>query len=598
MPQPVKGALPQSSLLKQYRLLFPIFCRFLLLILSYGTCKILISNFNFHKQEFWQESWVAQIQQGPLVAAAVLLACAALVYRRLSKQVYLLDFACYRPAEDLRVTWKRFMEGSRDCKFFTEESLDFQERISQRNGLGNNTFFPPSLHEEPPNCNMTTAREEAELVLFGVVQEVLDKTGLKARDIDILVVNCSLFNPTPSLSAMIVNHFKMRSNVISYNLAGMGCSAGVIAVGLAQRLLAGEPNSRALVVSTENITLNWYSGNERSMLIPNTLFRMGGAGVLLTNRPSDRWQAKYALQHIVRVHLGSDEAAYRCVYQHPDSKGKIGVELSRDLVKVAAKALTHNLTKLGPKVLPWPEKLLFAANWVGRKVSPGKWKEYVPDFREAFDHFCLHAGGRGVIEGLGSQLGLSQRQLEPSSSTLYWYGNTSSSSLWYALSYIESRQTVHKGDRVWQVGFGSGFKCNSAVWKALRTINSQHTAWKHLSKTGSTEQDSKLRVENTTADEGKTAAEKPSSDQTLLNGQNAVSHDFIEKENKSCNGHLKAEQELKVGLKDDAHMNGDAHMAEAKAGKNGQLKDEESGSGEIKAHSQPLNGKAGAVAVL
>lgn len=80
------------------------------------------------------------------------------------------------------------------------------------------------------------------------------------------------------------------------------------------------------------------------------------------------------------------------MYQHPDSKGKIGVELSRDLVKVAAKALTLNLTKLGPKVLPWSEKLLFAANWVGRKASPGKWKEYVPDFREAFDHFCLHAG--------------------------------------------------------------------------------------------------------------------------------------------------------------------------------------------------------------
>lgn len=45
--------------------------------------------------------------------------------------------------------------------------------------------------------------------------------GLRAKDIDILVVNCSLFNPTPSLSAMIVNHFKMRSNVLSYNLAGV-----------------------------------------------------------------------------------------------------------------------------------------------------------------------------------------------------------------------------------------------------------------------------------------------------------------------------------------------------------------------------------------
>lgn len=599
MSQSTQGAPSPGSLLKQYRLLFPLFCRFLLLILSYGTTKILISNFSFHKQDFWQQSWVTQVQQGPLVVAALLVAGAALVYWNLSKQVYLLDFACYRPADDLKVTWKRFMEGSRDCKFFTGASLDFQERISQRNGLGNATFFPPSLHEEPPNCNMTTAREEAELVLFGVVQEVLDKTTLKAKDIDILVVNCSLFNPTPSLSAMIVNHFKMRPDVITYNLAGMGCSAGVIAVGLAQRLLAGERNSRALVVSTENITLNWYSGNERSMLIPNTLFRMGGAGVLLTNRPSDRWQAKYSLQHIVRVHLGRDDAAYRCVYQHPDSTGKIGVELSRDLVKVAAKALTHNLTKLGPKVLPWSEKLLFAANWVGRKMFPGKWKEYVPDFREAFDHFCLHAGGRGVIEGLGSQLGLSQRQLEPSSSTLYWYGNTSSSSLWYALSYIESRQTVKKGDRVWQVGFGSGFKCNSAVWTALRTINSQHTAWKHLANNGSTEQDSKLRVENNTADDSKACAAKPLSQQPLCNGQNGVHHDTADKEN-LCNGHVKAEQDGKVCLKDDAHTNGEVHKAESKVGKNGHLKHEESGSGEIKAHSQPLNGKAanGPVAFL
>ncbi|KAL3140381.1 3-ketoacyl-CoA synthase 11 [Trebouxia sp. C0009 RCD-2024] len=540
---------------------------------------------------------------GPLVAAALLAACAVMVYRRLSKQVYLLDFSCYRPADEYQVTWKRFMAGSRECGFFTKDSLDFQERISQRNGLGNCTSFPPSLHEEPPNCNMVTAREEAEIVLFGVVKEVLEKTGLRAKDVDILVVNCSLFNPTPSLSAMIVNHFKMRSNVLTYNLAGMGCSAGVIAVGLAQRLLAGEPNSRALVVSTENITLNWYSGNERSMLIPNTLFRMGGAGILLTNRPSDRWRAKYSLQHIVRVHLGRDDSAYRCVYQHPDSTGKIGVELSRDLVKVAGKALTHNLTKLGPKVLPWSEKLLYAGNWVARKVAPGRWQEYVPDFKQAFDHFCLHAGGRGVIEGLGSQLGLSQRQLEPSASTLYWYGNTSSSSLWYALSYIESRQTVRKGDRVWQVGFGSGFKCNSAVWKALRNVDSKHPAWNHLAADTSTEQDSKLRVENNTAAESKSTADRSAVQSTLRNGRNGVSEDsedVSDKENSVCNGHKDLNQDATASVKDregDVFAAGESYLADAKSCLNGQVKHEDSGSGEIKAHSQPLNGKQ-AVAFL
>lgn len=45
-----------------------------------------------------------------------------------------------------------------------------------------------------------------------------------------------------------------------------------------------EANANALVVSTENITQNWYAGDNRSMLIPNTLFRMGASAVILTNR--------------------------------------------------------------------------------------------------------------------------------------------------------------------------------------------------------------------------------------------------------------------------------------------------------------------------
>ena len=64
-----------------------------------------------------------------------------------------------------------------------------------------------------------------------------DASALPLPQVHILIVNCSLFNPTPSLAAMIINHFKMRSNIISYNLSGMGCSAGVISIALAQELL-------------------------------------------------------------------------------------------------------------------------------------------------------------------------------------------------------------------------------------------------------------------------------------------------------------------------------------------------------------------------
>ena len=61
-------------------------------------------------------------------------------------------------------------------------------------------------------------------VCFSAIKEVLGKTGVHPRQVGAVIVNCSLFNPTPSLSAMIMNHFKMGSNTINYNLGGMGCS--------------------------------------------------------------------------------------------------------------------------------------------------------------------------------------------------------------------------------------------------------------------------------------------------------------------------------------------------------------------------------------
>ncbi|KAL1213172.1 3-ketoacyl-CoA synthase 17 [Cardamine amara subsp. amara] len=95
---------------------------------------------------------------------------------------------------------------------------------------------------------MAAAREEAEQVIFGALDNLFENTKINPREIGVLVVNCSLFNPTPSLSAMIVNKYKLRGNVKSFNLGGMGCSAGVIAIDLASDMLQILRNTFALVV--------------------------------------------------------------------------------------------------------------------------------------------------------------------------------------------------------------------------------------------------------------------------------------------------------------------------------------------------------------
>ncbi|GBG85642.1 hypothetical protein CBR_g40371 [Chara braunii] len=386
------------------------------------------------------------------------------------RPVYLVDYSCYLPPDSLKSTISLFIDGTTECRKFDEKSIEFQKKIIARSGLGEETYLPRAVRDKPPYPSMFEARKEAEDVMFGALEELFAKTQVKPKDIGILVVNCSLFNPTPSLSAMIVNRFKMRGSIRTYSLGGMGCSAGVISIDLAKDLLQVHGNSYAVVVSMENITQNWYFGNQRSMLLPNCLFRMGGAAILLSNKYRERRRAKYQLVHSVRTHKGADDTCYKCVYQEEDDKGNTGVSLSKDLMAIAGDALKTNITTLGPLVLPLSEQILFFATLVARKLFKMKIKPYIPDFKLAFEHFCIHAGGRAVIDELEKNLQLKPWHVEPSRMTLYRFGNTSSSSIWYELAYSEAKGRVRRGDRIWQIAFGSGFKCNSAVWRAMRTI--------------------------------------------------------------------------------------------------------------------------------
>ncbi|XP_047164591.1 3-ketoacyl-CoA synthase 11-like [Vigna umbellata] len=407
-----------------------------------------------------------------ILCSTLLVFLSTLYFLTRPRPVYLVNFSCYKPEVSRQCTKRTFIDHSRLTGSFTEENLEFQRKILERSGLGETTYLPEAVLNIPPNPSMEEARKEAEAVMFGAIDELLAKTSVKPKDIGILIVNCSLFNPTPSLSAMIVNHYKLRGNIRSYNLGGMGCSAGLISIDLAKDLLQANPNSYALVISMENITLNWYFGNDRSKLVSNCLFRMGGAAVLLSNKSSDRRRSKYRLITTVRTHKGADDKCFSCVTQEEDANGKIGVTLSKDLMAVAGDALKTNITTLGPLVLPTSEQLLFFATLVGKKILKMKIKPYIPDFKLAFEHFCIHAGGRAVLDELEKNLQLSPWHMEPSRMTLYRFGNTSSSSLWYELAYTEAKGRIRKGDRTWQIAFGSGFKCNSAVWKALKTIDS------------------------------------------------------------------------------------------------------------------------------
>ena len=61
--------------------------------------------------------------------------------------------------------------------------------------------------------------------------------------------------------------------------------------------------------------------------------------------------------------------------------------------------------------------------------------------------------GAGSVDAVRERLGIPEHRVV---SNIVRYGNTSSASIWYILARIESSVGVKRGERIWQIAFGSG----------------------------------------------------------------------------------------------------------------------------------------------
>ena len=427
---------------------------------------------------FWSlEDWVAIKQT---LEASVWLTCASLMagagalvayYMSQPVRVFMMDVACTKPPEHWAVTLNETMDlnrrmrdeaGTRDA-----DVEDFFDSNIMRLGLGDRTYVFPKFGTCDSIANVA---EEFEALMTPAVTEVLTRTGVRPRDIGVLIVASPAATAVPSLASIVVNRFKLSQSVESLNISGMGCAGGVICLRAARNLLQTHRNTYALVVNAMCISSNSYIGGNKSAVLSQVILRSGASAVLLSNRPSDVRRAKYEYLTSVRTHLGSDDAAFGCLVRKADDTGRVGAHISKALIPSAGQAIKSNIAALGPLALPVSEKLVYGVMTMLHKVLPKQVPRYVPDFKLAFDHFLFHVGGSVVLDAMEKSLNLSGNHLEPSRATLHRWGNVSDTSAAYCLAYQEAKGRVKRGHRVWQIQFGSGFKCASVVWRALRDV--------------------------------------------------------------------------------------------------------------------------------
>lgn len=201
------------------------------------------------------------------------------------------------------------------------------------------------------------------------IGKLLSRSGISSIEIDVLVINIAMLSTIPSLAARIINRYKLRDDIKVFNLTAMGCSASLISIDIVKNLFKSYRNLIALVVSSEFLVPNWYSRNQRLMILPNCLFWFGGCAILLTNKRAMKHKAMFRLKYLVRTQHGARYESYNCCMQKEDDQGKLGIYLGKTLLKAASKALVHNLREMAPKILPVRELLRFIIMLFVQKLS-------------------------------------------------------------------------------------------------------------------------------------------------------------------------------------------------------------------------------------
>ena len=119
----------------------------------------------------------------------------------------------------------------------------------------------------------------ASALFVQAAQAALDRAGMTARDVDVIVTVSSTGIATPSLEARVAAEMGFKASAARVPVFGLGCAGGVSGLSIGARLARAVPGEIVLVVVVELCTLAFRADRStKADVISSALF---GDGELL-----------------------------------------------------------------------------------------------------------------------------------------------------------------------------------------------------------------------------------------------------------------------------------------------------------------------------
>jgi predicted naringenin-chalcone synthase len=283
-------------------------------------------------------------------------------------------------------------------------------------------FYPHTENLEPfPSLEhrMAVYNKYAPALSVDAIRNCL-RNDFSPKDITHLItVSCTGMS-APGLDLQVMELMDLDKNVFRTSVNFMGCYAAIHALKMADAFCKSDKDANVLIVCTELCTLHFQRENSLDNIASSLLFGDGSAAVLVSGNPK---KGGLKLQSF---------------YSEVIPKGK------RDMAwELSSTGFLMTLSGYVPDLIEEDfssvvEHCLQKSNLSVNEIS----------------HWCIHPGGKRILEAIQKSLQLEAQQLQSSYHVLQQYGNMSSATILFVLK--EMLQEKKGGKKIFSAAFGPG----------------------------------------------------------------------------------------------------------------------------------------------
>ena len=325
----------------------------------------------------------------------------------------------------------------RKLKFLYHQS-SIRERYSiipdYSRAAGEWKFYPNAENLEPfPSLELRMAwyNKYAASLSVDAIRRCIDGHLPSAGITHLITVSCTGMS-APGLDLQVVELMDLQRNIDRSSVNFMGCYAAIHAMKTADAICRSDAKARVVIVCTELCTLHFQKEPTADNIASSLLFGDGAAAALI-------------------VPDGVDQSGWHIdgFYAEIVAKGK------KDMAwELSSTGFLMTLSSYIPDLLEED-----FTQFTNRALA------HIGFSKQDIAHWCIHPGGKKILETVHKTLNLQNGELQESFDVLQQYGNMSSSTIFFILKKMMPAllHNHNRKEHVYGAAFGPGLTMETFI---------------------------------------------------------------------------------------------------------------------------------------